>query len=158
METTRHFTATVYVVADGATVLHSHKRMDITIPPGGHVDRGELPHEAAIRECEEETGLTPTILRDDDPTVDEPYCRQLPQPRYQLLYDVNVHGDEVGHQHVDHIYYATVPSREIRPADGEVGAERWDWYTPADLRRSDVQPDVVELGTEAIRVAERHRA
>ena len=158
METTRHFTATVYVVAGGATALHTHKRMGITIPPGGHVDRDELPHEAAIPECEEETGLTPTIRRgDEDDRIDEPYCRQLPQPRHQLLYDVDVHDGAVGHQHVDHIYYATVPSRDIEPAEDEVGADRWDWYTPADLRDGDLGPDVVDLGTEAIRVAERHR-
>lgn len=156
VETTRHFTGTVYVVAAGATALHSHKRMDITIPPGGHVDRGELPHEAAIRECEEEIGLTPTILRDDGDRIDEPYCRQPPQPRRQLLYDVNVHDGAVGHRHVDHIYYATVPSRDVDPAAGEADAEAWAWYTPADLRRGDVDPDVVELGTEAIRAARRH--
>ena len=27
METTRHYTATVYIVADGATALHEHKRL-----------------------------------------------------------------------------------------------------------------------------------
>ena len=68
METTRHFTATVYVVNDGATALHEHKRLGIHIPPGGHVDRDELPHEAALREVREETGLEATLL-DDTPTV-----------------------------------------------------------------------------------------
>jgi 8-oxo-dGTP pyrophosphatase MutT (NUDIX family) len=57
METTRHFTATTYVVNDGATVLHDHKRLDLWLAPGGHIDRDELPHEAALREVREETGL-----------------------------------------------------------------------------------------------------
>ena len=48
METTRHFTATVYVVNDGAVALHEHERLGIRVPPGGHVDRGELPHEAGF--------------------------------------------------------------------------------------------------------------
>ncbi len=156
METTRHVTGTVYVVADDATALHAHRPMGITIPPGGHVDRGELPHEAAVRECREETGLTPTIVRDDDDRIDEPYCRQPPQPRRQLVYDIDVCDGAVAHQHVDHVYFATVPSRETAPAEGEADAEAWDWYTPEDLRASDVGPDVVELGTEAIRVARRH--
>ncbi len=26
-----------------------------------------------------------------------------------MLYDINVHDGEVGHQHIDMIYYATVP-------------------------------------------------
>ena len=57
METTRHFVATCYVVDDGATLLHEHEKLGMWLPPGGHVDRDELPHEAALRETYEETGL-----------------------------------------------------------------------------------------------------
>ncbi|MFO7833730.1 MAG: NUDIX hydrolase, partial [Halohasta sp.] len=39
METTRHFTSTVYIVHEGATALHHHDRLGIRVPPGGHVDR-----------------------------------------------------------------------------------------------------------------------
>ena len=153
METTRHFTATVYVVNDGATALHEHKRLGIRIPPGGHVDRDELPHVAAKREVREETGLEATILG-DAPDVPAPDGRALPTPRYQLLYDINVHEDgSVGHQHVDHLYFATVPSREIDPTPGEEPPTAWDWYDPDDLRESDLDADTVQLGLEAIRAA-----
>ena len=50
METTRHFVATCYVVNDGATLLHEHEKLEMWLPPGGHVDRDELPHETALRE------------------------------------------------------------------------------------------------------------
>lgn len=153
METTRHLTATVYVVDDGATALHDHKRHDVVLPPGGHVDRGELPHEAGIREVEEEMGLTPTLVRDDPDPIETDNCRSIPRPHRQMLYDVNVHDGAVGHQHVDQIFFATVPSREIDPGDGEVAADAWDWYAPADLRESAIDPDVAKLGIEAIRAA-----
>ncbi|MFC4553189.1 MULTISPECIES: NUDIX hydrolase [Halorussus] len=153
METTRHFTATVYVVHDGATALHDHKRLNIHIPPGGHVDRDELPHETAVRECREETGLTPTIVTDNG-RIEMDAGRSLPRPRRQMLYDIDVLGGEVAHQHIDHIYYATVENCKIDPADGEESADVWDWYTPTDLREGDFDSDVVEIGTEAIRVVE----
>ncbi|PSP76431.1 NUDIX hydrolase [Halobacteriales archaeon QS_1_68_20] len=155
METTRHFTATTYVVHDGATALHEHDRLGIRIPPGGHVERDELPHEAAKREVREETGLDPSLV-DDSPDVTGPQGRSLPRPRHVMLYDINVHDDgAVGHQHVDLLYYARVDSREIDPADDELGPDAWDWYTPADLRAADLDADTVELGLDAIEVVER---
>ena len=149
METTRHYTATVYIVAGGATALHEHKRLGIRIPPGGHVHRDELPHEAAVREVREETGHDPDLVA-DDPGIRTDTGRSLPQPRYQMLYDIDVCDGEVAHQHVDHVYFARVDSRDIDPADGEEGPEVWDWYTPADLRATGVDEDVVQIGTEAI--------
>ncbi|MEE6208760.1 NUDIX domain-containing protein [Salarchaeum sp. III] len=154
METTRHFTATVYVVHDGATALHEHARLGIRIPPGGHVDRDELPHEAGLREVREETGLDPLLLG-DAPDVPAPAGEALPSPRYQMLYDINVHPDgTVGHQHVDHVYFATVESRDIDPADGEEGAEAWDWYSARDLRNSGIDADTQKIALEAIAAAE----
>ncbi|WP_435063989.1 NUDIX hydrolase [Halobaculum sp. EA56] len=151
METTRHFTATVYLVNEGATALHRHPRLGIRIPPGGHVDRDELPHEAALREAREETGLDPTLV-DDTAEVAAPAGRTLPTPRHTMLYDINVHDDgTVGHQHIDSVFFASVDSRAIDPAgDDEVGADAWAWYTPADLRASDLDSDTVEIGIEAI--------
>ncbi len=152
METTRHFTATTYIVNDGATALHEHGRLGIHLPPGGHIDRDELPHEAALREVREETGLEAELVA-DRADVETPNGRSLPEPAHQMLHDINVHPDgSVGHQHIDHLYYAHVPSREIDPnGDDEATADRWEWYAPSDLRASDFDEDVVALGCEAIR-------
>jgi ADP-ribose pyrophosphatase YjhB (NUDIX family) len=149
METTRHFTATTYVVNDGATALHEHPSLGIHIPPGGHIARDELPHEAAVREVREETGLDATLVADDG--VPSPAGRSLPQPAYQMLYDVDVVDGDPAHQHVDHVFFAWVPSRDIDP-DGrdEVSADGWAWYTPADLRAEGFDDDVVAIGTEAV--------
>lgn len=151
METTRHFTATTYVVNDGATALHEHDRLGIHLPPGGHVERDELPHEAAIREVREEIGLEAELVA-DRADVETPNGRPLPEPAHQLLYDIDVHPDgSVSHQHIDHLYYARVPSRRIDPnGDGEADAEAWSWYTPEELRAGGFDADVIALGSEAI--------
>ena len=155
METTRHFTATVYIVEHGAVALHHHDRLGIRIPPGGHVDRDELPHEAGLREVREETGLDAELLDDTD-AISAPDGRTLPQPRHQMLYDIDVHADgEVAHQHVDHTYYATVDSREIDPAgDDEADPAVWAWYDRSDLRGAELDPDTVQFALEAIDAAQ----
>ncbi|KPN31302.1 NUDIX domain protein [Halolamina pelagica] len=153
METTRHFTATVYVVNDGAAALHYHPKLEIHIPPGGHVDRDELPHEAGLRETREEIGLEPTLLDDTDP-VGAPAGKTLPRPREQLLYNIDGDGDGVYHQHIDHIYFATVPSRDIDPEPGEAGVDAWAWYDREELRESNVDADTQALAERAIDAAE----
>ena len=52
-----HVTGSAIVVGPRGTVLHLHKRIGIWMQPGGHVDPGEAPSEAALREAREETGL-----------------------------------------------------------------------------------------------------
>jgi len=151
METTRHFVATVYVVADGATALHEHDELDMWLPPGGHIDRDELPHEAAVREVREETGLAVDLVAPEG-NIESETVRSIPQPQQFLLEDINVSDGEVGHQHIDFIFYGEVESRAITPADGEQDADDWQWLTPAQLRANSdrLEPDVVELGQRAV--------
>ncbi|WP_248516577.1 NUDIX hydrolase [Salinarchaeum laminariae] len=163
METTRHFTATTYVVAEGAVALHLHDRIGKWLPPGGHVDRGELPHEAALREVAEETGLDATLVAEQD-EIGSPTVEPLPQPQHLQLADVNVHGEagtadaEVGHQHVDLVYYAAAPDRSIDPADDEEPAEAWEWFDVETLASDDeLDADVAEIAQRAIQAVRAWR-
>ena len=58
----KSITATVYIVNDNRILLHKHKKYNTWFPVGGHLRSNELPHEAAIREVKEETGLDITLL------------------------------------------------------------------------------------------------
>src|SRR6185436_11082971 len=71
----RHFVATGYVVRDGKTLLLYHKKLKMWLPPGGHIDEGELPEEAVLREIREETGLEAEVIsprRQPHPADGEP--------------------------------------------------------------------------------------
>jgi 8-oxo-dGTP pyrophosphatase MutT (NUDIX family) len=52
-----HITGSAIVAGRQGTVLHWHKRLGGWMQPGGHVDAGEAPWQAAVRETVEETGL-----------------------------------------------------------------------------------------------------
>jgi 8-oxo-dGTP pyrophosphatase MutT (NUDIX family) len=151
METTRHFVATVYVVHDGATALHEHAKLGMWLPPGGHIEREELPHEAAVRETREELGL-PVELVAPTGELHSETARSIPQPQHFLLEDIDSIDGEVAHQHVDFVYYGRADSRDIDPGPDEAPASAWEWLTPDQLQaRADQFPDdVVTAGRRAI--------
>ena len=155
METTRHSVATVYVVHEGATALHAHDKLGMWLPPGGHVELDELPHVTARREVREELGLDVELVAPEG-DIQSPTVESIPRTQHFLLEDINVCDGEVGHQHVDFIYYGRVESRDIAPSADEQPAEDWAWFTPADLREraDDLESDVVEIGQRAIETVE----
>jgi len=53
-----HITASGIVFCRGRLLLVFHPYLQRLLPPGGHIERGETPSQAAIREAAEETGFT----------------------------------------------------------------------------------------------------
>ncbi|WP_276250209.1 NUDIX domain-containing protein [Haloarcula rara] len=159
METTRHFVATIYAVHDGAVALHEHDKLEMWLPAGGHLDRDELPHEAALRETEEELGMAVDLVAPQEAITSET-VRSIPQPQHFLVEDINVdQNGAVGHQHIDFIFYGHAPTRDIQPGPGEQPAEDWTWFTAAELDAcsNEIPADVVEIGQRAIEaVADSH--
>ena len=155
METTRHFVATVYVVNRGATVLHEHPKLGMWLPPGGHLDRDELPHEAAARETREELGLDVELVAPAG-ELDSETAESLPRAQQFLLEDIDVCDGDVAHQHVDFVYYGRADSRSLDPEPGEAPPTAWEWFAPDQLRaNADRLPaDVVEAGQRAIDTVE----
>lgn len=110
-----HLTASAIVVGRRGVVLHLHKRLGIWLQPGGHIEPGELPWEAARREAAEETGLHLSW-----PSVADP----------PPLAHVDVHPGPKGHTHLDLRYVLSVDGDDRpSPAAGESRAVRWfSWH------------------------------
>lgn len=109
-----HVTGSALVVGERGTVLLLHKRLGIWVQPGGHVDPGELPAQAALREATEETGLA----------VRHPASGAL-------LGHVDEHpaGE---HIHLDFRYVVWAPPDDPRPQPGESQHVRWFSWAEAD--------------------------
>lgn len=103
-----HVTASAVVVGTRGTILHLHRRLHRWLQPGGHIDPGEGPPEAARRETAEETGLV----------AGHP-------PSGPLLINVDVHEAAQGHTHLDLRYLLIGPSRDPAPPPGESQAVQW---------------------------------
>ncbi|MEM8534355.1 MAG: NUDIX domain-containing protein [Chloroflexota bacterium] len=140
MITTRDFAATTFIVHKHCTLLLLHRKLNIWVPPGGHIDPHELPHEAAVREVCEETGLEVELLAKSDwlGTV-----QVLPQPHCILLENISDN-----HQHIDFIYFGYVSGGQLSYEKREAQEARW--YSWDDLANPEIAEDMRVLGRRAI--------
>jgi 8-oxo-dGTP pyrophosphatase MutT (NUDIX family) len=91
---TRDWAVAVFVVWEARVMLHLHPKLGRWLPCGGHVEPGELPDEAAVREVEEESGVRVRLV--GPPPVAASGPRQLTRPRGVQLETISP-----GHEHID---------------------------------------------------------
>ena len=117
-----HVTGSAIVVGPRGVILLKHKRLGLWLQPGGHIDTGETPWDAAVREAREETGLPVTLA-----------APKLGMPQ---LVHVDVHAGGRGHTHLDLRYIVEVSGDpDPAPPDGESQDVFWfDW--PAAVERA----------------------
>ena len=108
-----HVTASAIVRSEAGVLLHRHKRLGLWLQPGGHIDPGETPPQAAVREVAEETGL------DAAHTSDPP-----------RIVHVDVHPGGRGHTHLDVCYLLRASAVPPRPSQHE--SQDVAWFTLAD--------------------------
>jgi ADP-ribose pyrophosphatase YjhB (NUDIX family) len=134
-EVTRDFTVATFVINNGKVLLLWHKKLQMWLPPGGHIDPNELPDDAAIREVLEETGLK-VILNSPLSTPPMPGPRPLARPE-----GIQLESISPGHEHIDLIYFARLADPGAAPmANDEV--EKIGWYGLADLDRINLTQEV----------------
>jgi 8-oxo-dGTP pyrophosphatase MutT (NUDIX family) len=118
-----HVTGSAMVVGPRGVVLLKHKRLGIWLQPGGHLDAGETPWDAARRESGEETGLD---VRFADTGVDG-----LPP-----LIHVDVHPGGRGHTHLDLRYLIDGGDADPAPPADESQDIAWFGWDAA-IERAD---------------------
>lgn len=157
VEITRHFTSSVYIVHNNKVLLHIHKKLDLLLPPGGHIltnsNHDELPHQTAIREAKEECGLDIEIknfkdlqtfnednsfetLNDEIVGCKNEENRSVSHISYDS-YEINtgefcnVHFINSHHQHIDFVYFAICLSDIVKPGVGE--SKHWNWFSYEEI-------------------------
>lgn len=112
----KHLIAYFVVTYRAEVLLVDHKKAELWLPPGGHVDPGEHPRTTVQREIYEELGIHPSA------PLDAPYLVTLTETV----------GKTAGHTDVSLWYHVAVddPSA-IRPDLEEFYGIRW--FAPTDI-------------------------
>ena len=110
-----HLTASAVVIGSRGVILHRHRRLHRWMQPGGHIEAGETPEVAVVRECLEETGLTVTH-----------------PPDGPLLVHVDVHRAAEDHVHLDLRYLVWAPPDDPSPAPTESQDVAWFSWRSAE--------------------------
>lgn len=143
----KHYVATAFIVdlsgSEAKVLLVKHKKLKAWLPPGGHIDEGELPDDCVVREVEEETGLKVKIIS---------AAFDLSNGKVETLHTpllVQLEDIDAEHQHVDLTYLCSVVSGEI----GE-GAHREHegikWFNELDLKQAELLDELRENAFLAI--------
>lgn len=139
-----HVTASAIVVGPRGVVLHLHKKMNLWLQPGGHIEAGETPWDAALREAHEETGLPVSFPADG--------------PR---LVHVDVHQGPRKHRHLDLRYLIDAPDVAPAPPADESQQVRWfQWHQAIAIAEPGLEGALRALqpGTATLRPARHNDA
>jgi 8-oxo-dGTP diphosphatase len=122
------YTVEVFVVHHDKVLLRKHDKYKIWLGVGGHIEHGEDPVQAAIREVKEEVGLDILFLNNyKTPFFRMPYYQELIPPQF-----VNRHRINDTHEHVSLVYFARSFTEVLHPSETEV-SEECRWFTENEL-------------------------
>lgn len=136
-----HFTATGIVFNKYKQILMIfHKKLQVWLPPGGHIEPNELPDAAVLREIFEETGIKAEIIPEkQNLLLTHDNCQELERPFIVLLEDIESNGK---HNHIDMVYICRSLNEDYTLQESEVS--NIGWFTSDKIRNLKTYENVVK--------------
>lgn len=134
-----------YLIHEGKVLLIHHRKLDLWLPVGGHIELDENPDEALIREFKEETGIEVEVLNKNDLPIEGEVKFNLATPFY-----VNVHsvGD---HDHACFYYVCKVLSLDNFQINKKE-LKNIAWFSGEDLDQNKIPRDVKSQALRAFKI------
>jgi len=151
----RHFTVSGFVVHEDKVALHWHRKLNMWLPAGGHIEPNEDPVQAVLREVSEEFSVDSEVIS-LAPLVNSAGGPVQLEPPF-VVQNCVIAPD---HEHIDFVYFLRLlsgyPGRSHDPENPIF------WLTADELTEGSATtngsrvafpPDVQALALEAIRLA-----
>lgn len=150
----KHFTATAYIVSkingQVKVLLHQHKKHQLWLPIGGHIEKNELPTEALLREVKEETSLDIELPKSK--LIKTADVVELVCPVAILVEKLKSYKTEKAHCHIDLIYFAICKNPQKLKM-----AENHSWFSAKELGKLPLTKEVRYL-TQKVLLTSREQA
>ena len=141
-----HFTATGIVFnSENKILMVHHNKLQVWLPPGGHIDENELPDDAVIREIFEETGVKVEIVPNTHDLGFIDGCKELETPFITLLEDIEGNGT---HNHIDMVYICEALNENLEPQNSEV--HDIGWFTYEEIKELTTFDNVIKTISKAV--------
>ncbi len=134
--------------ADKVLLIH-HKKLDMWLPVGGHIEQNETPDAAVLREAKEEVNLDIEIICTDE----TPECGNM-TPKLATPFHVNVHsvGD---HDHCCLFYVCKVKNQNAEVQTSARELKSFEWFSKEQLNDARIPEDVKAIALTAFKVFEQ---
>ncbi len=145
------FTAEVFVVHQDKVLLRMHDKLKIWLSVGGHIELGEDPNEAAVREVLEEVGLNVTLWDPrTSPANSDEHWRELIPPVALGRHAIH-HPSLPVHEHVTCVYFAKAISDAVTVHYEGDRSDEWRWFTRSELDALELRPNIRAYAEEALK-------
>jgi len=141
------FTVGAAIVYDNKVLLIHHKKLNLWLLVGGHIELDENPEYAILREVKEESGLDIELVGEKPSNLEfgDETGKFLLSPRF-----MDIHNFSSEHQHIGMVYFAKAKTDKVQFLEEESTDIKWFSQEELEDPRYNILPRVKFYARKAL--------
>ena len=118
-----------YLVKQGKVLLAHHRKFNKWTPPGGHIEEGETPDQAVIREWKEELNVDVEII----PAYESAFSGDSNATPIPMPFHIDLEREGFDVPHIGYFFYVKVPENQEFLSVLKKELHDVKWFTKTEL-------------------------